>query len=87
MSDEHLKSHSFPPFKYNCSDYPGLVKRVKEIIESHTCLYCEAEFSCLEGVQKHMVDAGHARIDTDNFGRFEEFYNWTIKEEEDENDN
>ena len=81
-----MKAHSFPPFKYNCRDYNGLIQYVREIIGKNKCLYCETEFGTLEAVQKHMIDVGHAKIDTENFGQFEQFYDWMIKEEENEND-
>jgi mRNA deadenylase 3'-5' endonuclease subunit Ccr4 len=29
ISEEHLKIHNFPPLKYNCSNYQGLIDYVK----------------------------------------------------------
>lgn len=80
ISEEHLKLHNFPPLKYNCSNYSGLVEYVRGIVNSYTCLFCKTVFSSVEAVKQHMMEVGHAKIDTDNFTEFEEFYDWTIKE-------
>jgi len=75
-----LKVHNFPPFHDQCTNVSELTSFVKAQIEQGHCLICEQTFQCEESTKQHMIDCGHARLNTNNFSKYEKFYLWKIEE-------
>lgn len=78
----HMRvSHSFFISELShLKNLKGLLKHLAyKIHKKKTCFSCGLDASTSEGIQHHMIDKGHVFMNTEDFGEYLKFYDFTKK--------
>jgi len=78
----HMRvAHSFFISEFShLKNLKGLLKHLAyKIHKKRTCFSCGLEASTSEGTQHHMIDKGHVFMNTEDFGEYLVFYDFTKK--------
>lgn len=73
-----------PEYLFDLESFVGYLFIV--INRFHECLYCGACKATGEAVKQHMLDKGHCMINTDDGSDFEEFYDFSNRDDTDPDD-
>jgi len=74
-------AHSFFISEFNhLKNLKGLLKHLAfKIHKKRTCIYCAEDCKTSEGIQQHMIDKGHVFMNTEDFGEYLTFYDFSKK--------
>jgi pre-60S factor REI1 len=76
----------FVPYIEHVEDLPALMDYLgQKVSVGNVCLWCNKSFNSMEGVQKHMIDKSHCKVQLEgNEDEFQDFYDISLHGEEDE---
>jgi pre-60S factor REI1 len=78
----HMRlAHSFFISEFShLKNLKGLLKHLAfKIHKKRTCIYCAEDCKTSEGIQQHMIDKGHVFMNTEDFGEYLTFYDFSKK--------